>query len=69
LDITKSTAKKSEHTQTQMHPECTIATVTKFCCSRTTSVEQPAISLVTFWHWLRLQTPTENISLFTDCSV
>jgi len=30
---------------------------------------QPAISLATFWRWLqRLQTPTENISLWTDCS-
>ena len=35
----------------------------------TTSVEQPAISPATFGHWLpQLRTPTENISVWIDCS-
>jgi len=41
----------------------------KFCCNRTASEEQSAISLATFWHWLQgLQTPTENISFRIDYS-
>jgi len=41
----------------------------EFCCNRTASVEQPTFSSATFWHWLqRLQTPTENVTVWIDCS-
>jgi len=53
-----------EHASFQEH---TTATVTEVLLRQT--VEQRAISLATYWHWLqRLRMPTENVSVWIDCS-